>query len=379
MVDDDRRGSGLAVSIHRAHLPRVGERMARQKLVVTPEKQDRSEEFQNLSSLLPYDGTIRFSTDGDVQISYIVDDKRQEETPENRFGLEKIDRYRDLDSAARGLGYVAERHDRKTGVATLNIKEVINEAQDITKQLQESGLTDEKMASMSDRAIETFVNTAFANSHSPAKIKVVAQTLKALSRDRRNAINPQRGVMIMSHLKTDLVRMLFKGQFVRNKNERRRIGVLRERAFERNCLEYAQEELLRLSSLTIGDGSFGRNEMGVIKLVHSLLSPRAIAAKPYSPVAAKARFLLYVKDRDVEGEDGLTPEERLATYVGEEKAHAIAQEKTRFELSEDAKERRKMYLRIAKEFEEVLVKSELRLNEPRDMIAGQPLFLGDET
>lgn len=358
--------SGIEVTMYRLRLPHVRQRISEQWMEVRAENPELSAQFRALPPLLLYEDTVRVSPGGGVWATFIREDLKvvpEDKKPNTVYGVERVNRNVDIDTAARSLGHVQESYEKR-GAMTRYVINVIEEAQEISYELQQSGITDEDLKQMSDRAMSTFVNSKFATSKSPEKLKTITQTLKALSRDSRNHINPPRSRMIVAQLREPLVRMLFYGRTIRNKNERRRIGVLQEREMERAYMKFIQQRIDQMIGLSVGDGSFDRGLRNFLKFAHSHLSPHAILVRPYAPVAAEARFLLFANDREAKGLDDKTAVERLTLYVGEERAEELSKERTFKEI--DADEKKARLLSISSMLQRVMDRSDERLNKSAD-------------
>ncbi len=360
-------GSRIETGIFKQRFPHIPKRIADQQRVIHEERPELSEAFRNLLPFIPFDHTMRVTLPGDVLVTFLREDLKvpeQDRKPHTLYLVERVNPFEDIDAAARGLGYVSESYNAREGEVTRNTLNVIEEAQQISYELQRTGITDQELLNMSQVAQLVFVQSKFASSESYDKVRIIAQTIKALSRDARNRINTPRSRLIMAQIREPLTRMIFKGREIRNKNLRRRTEILQEREMEQMYMKFVEQHVEDIFALSVGDGAFDNGLRRFLELAHSYLSPRSILVKPYSPVAAEARFLLFADDRERLGPDGRIAVERLSSYVGEGRASEIAVEKPFFEL--DSFEKKARLLSIASMLQVARQSSDISLNTSKD-------------
>jgi hypothetical protein len=360
-------GSKIEVDAFKKRIHGLPGKLAERQTVIRQKDPDLSSAFRNLLPIVPFEDSMRATPQGDVWITFLREDIKVpggERKPNTLYLLEQVVPYPDVDAAARGLGYVSSSYEAKSGDIPINTRTVIEEAQQISYELQASGITDEDLARMSQRAMDTFVAAKFASSQSADKVRVIAQTLKALSRDAKTRINTPRSRMIMANVREPLTRMLFKAREIRNKNVRRRVGLMQEREMERSYMSFVQERIEEMIELSAGDGSFDRGLRRFLEFAHSRLSPHAILVKPYVQAAAEARFLLFANDRISKGADRKTAEQRLAFYIGDEQAVEVAREIAFPELDSNGKKARLLY--ISSMLQDAMDRSKKRLNTSKE-------------
>ncbi len=321
--------------------------------------------FRKLPQFIPFVPNVRLGDGGRIVAALEYDDTSisvDDRKPDEVYLLEKILVYQDVDTAVRGFNHIKKRYAPQVGDYTIHVRNVTQALQDVSYALQEAGVTEQDIAGMSEEMAQEFINSKFANSHSPEVIDVMHQTFKALSKDIKGRVNTSRSRLMIAHLKPDLARLMFKGRRIHEKNAKTYLGIVQERAFELRNLQFAKEVLEHAASLTVGDGAFEREEMAILKRIYSALSPSVILVRPYAPLAAEIRFLLFANDRQAKDEiTDKTAVDKLSEYVGTEKAENLARSKTYKEM-DDPMERKKRLKLITGNLERLMHMSEKRVN-----------------
>lgn len=372
------RESNIERAAFRQTFPGMPEKLAKRKPVVRRDDPIASSEFRNLPPLIPFITTVRLVPGGKLQATFNYEDigvPIEERKPNELYLLEKVRTFHDLDTAARGFGYVSRKYAKRTGEYTAHVRHVMEAMQEISYELQKTGVTDEDLAIMTKQAGQVFVESRFANSHSPEVIEIMKQTLSALSRDAKKRINTPGSRLKLAQARPRVTRLQFKGRTIHNKNEGRMIGVLQEREFELMNFRIVEEQIEAAMRLSVGDKAFEKHEPRLRELIYAYLSPDAVPARPFAPIAAEARFLVFANDRITQGPDGKTAEERLAQYVGETQASVLAKTKTYKEL--DVWEKRERLKDIAEKLKITRKKSYRRLNSSWEELLFEPSLFDD--
>lgn len=275
------------------------------KPYIEPENPAKSREVRDLPSLIPNDHRIRFNPQGDV---YIVSyrKKPQETTPRSRWG-----KYKDIEAAIRGAGYVREAYGMGSGEEIGKVRKVIDLVKGLSSDLQKRGVTPLDMGLMAQDAAAALVKSGFDTAVKFEKRQILEKIMSATNLDRQNRVNPSRSRLILSHAWIDLIQELLVGQRIEDKYGSVRAKLIRSREFQRFLLSQAASYIEDAATLRRGDHEEGRTIRELKAFAQRYLSNQFINTKPYSQVAAVSRYLIMTTGTPLE-------KQNLAKYIGED-------------------------------------------------------------
>ncbi len=294
--------------IERHNLRRAGGMQGRlidPNLVIGEENKARSDEVRHvdIKYLFPTDNRIRYHKyNGDVYLKSYRKVKSR--------SLVRWSKLVDLEAAIRLSGHVIEAYDPKTGKEIEKTRTAISLVRSLSIRLQRSGLFPMDMQLMAEDAALELTQAGFINAQKEEKQKTVEKVMKAARLDSVNRVNPSRSRLILSHAWVDLIRELLIGKMTENKYVSIQAKLIRERELERFVL---LQTASYIDELTRGQSSFeeSRSAVEFKQFARQFLSNEVVKLKPYSRVAATARFLIMNTGTEEELE-------KLRKYIGDD-------------------------------------------------------------
>ncbi len=352
---------GIEVAVMGKGLPSLAERMQNERYELPPENPETDAFVQTLPRLIPFDSSMRSELDGSLWIGF----DRQSQRPEDKGQIKRVLRWshaEDIDSGIRMLkNHIAMAYG-KDGESRGHVLTVVQQSNKILNRMQQSGITESELADLKNESAEALARSKFFTTYSPVKSRAATKTIAAVDKDILGRINPPRTRFMISKIREDLVRELFYADRIRGKNARRGVELVREREYERLCLETFKAETDELLQDRIGSGEFDDRVQFYLRRIHWVLSPRAIRVSPYSPLAAEIRFGLYATGNDQEVA-------LLAGYVGDEEAATIQDAHEDFDSPSISAFRKKEILEdMSGKVAQVLEQSNIRLITPKSQM-----------
>lgn len=303
--------------------------MQDQPALIMDENYARAEETRGLPPMVGTRNWARYNKSGEV---FIVQYRNESDTIKRRQP-----KYRDIEHAIRGTGYVKEAYDRKNGEAAKKTRAVMGQVRRAARAFQQPGLTNKEIAGIAVETADALVTAGFANARDRDKKKITRDLLRAQGLDRLGRVNPSRNRLMNAHPYIDLERRLLIINETRTKYEILNNAFIRERVLERGFVEATAEYMDRVAELRPGIREpISRELPGLRDFVFNYLSPRAVHVAPYVATATAVRYLIigHMNDADII---------KLREYLGPELAEKfVGLKQFRYMNVSEAQDRLKM-------------------------------------
>ncbi|MFI5265418.1 MAG: hypothetical protein ACHQT7_01610 [Candidatus Levyibacteriota bacterium] len=296
-----RRGRNLQAKMEGEQMP-----------LIVDENYAKAEEARGLPPMSGTRNRASYNRHGEI---FIVQ-YRSETVPSKR----RYAKYRDIERAIRGTGYVKEEYDRKNGEAGRKTRGVMAQVRKAAKDFQRRELTNKEIADIAIGTAESLAENGYANAKDLTKQKITRDLLRAQGLDRLGHRNPSRNRLMISHPYIDLERRLLIMNETGTKYDILHSAFIRERALERTFLEAAAEDMEATARLRPGGiRPISRELPGLKSFVYDYLSPYAIRVAPYAATAAAIRYLIlgHMNDTDFSKLEDYLGNEMAKKFVGQ--------------------------------------------------------------
>lgn len=312
-----RRGKGLQQA------------MQDQPALIVDENYARAEEVRGLPFMHGTRNWAKSNKSGEIFIIQYRD--------ESDVVKKRQPKFKDIEHAIRGTGYVREEYERKHGEAGQKTRAVMAQVRDAARAFQKPGLTTKDIVDIAVRTADSLVINGFAGSKNRGNKKIASDLLKAQGLDILGRPNPSRNRLMEAHPYIDLERRLLVINETGTKYEILQNAFIRERALERTFLEVTADYMEKVSKLEPGIREpISRELPGLKDFVFNFLSPNAIRVAPYRETATAVRYLIvgHMNDADFS---------KLEEYLGPQVARKfLGQKQFRYNTVPDAQARLKI-------------------------------------